>query len=235
MNVKNSFEKGFSSALALRVAGYGYVKRKGTEIYRRTNLGKCGVRVGYRKTLFGFDISLYLFVRVDEIERLAHMFPPNKYWKDTPTLDTEIGRFITGETKEWSIALPEDRPIGEVFLGVLGKVGVPRAGVKTDSAVVLNEMVEAFESFGLPFLEKYCDCLESILSVISQDTKEALELTHSVDLCARKAIVAAYLLNERSVFDEIADRKESLLERVQPVSLEDFKKLRNHLAELFAR
>ena len=226
-------EKAFIDAFTRQVEHYGFAKRKATRIYKQTPLGKCGVRFGFRKVLYGYDVTMYLFVRIDEIERLSNLFPPNPLWKETSTLDTELGVLTTGETKVWSLNLSENEgSIGNIFLRVLDDIGAPKSSIATEVDTVLDRAVESFETFGLPFFDKYSESVAEVLRLTTEDSKEARQLVGSPEISAQKAIAAAYILGDVHLFEETTSHMQRVLTQQYPGAVEDFKMLKAHLKAL---
>lgn len=148
-----------------------------------------------------FDITADVAVRHHPVEELVNEFNPllrEKEKSQTATIGIELGNLSQGKQRRWTVSQPSDIP------------------------PVSASLLEAFQSMGLPYLERYTS-LDDTFSVLSADDPAAWLHSPIHHERAKRAIAAAFLLRLRDRFEQLVDAKARFLESRKDFGLEGFK------------
>lgn len=189
--------------LSFGLAKHGF-KRKARDqsFYKPTAFGRVAFHISFVKHKYDFDVTADVAIRVDELEDLINEFNDRltkAEKRQTFTIGAELGNIADGREKRWTVTNASD--ILEVAASILS----------------------AFETVGLPYLEKYSS-LEAILEVLSKNDR--LGWLHSPIHGARceRAVGLAFLLGKNDELDELVTRNEIFLRENNDFGLESFKR-----------
>jgi hypothetical protein len=176
--------------------GYGFEsKKKDKYPTKKTPSGRWVVGLAFIKHVDDFDVTMGVSGRIDALARLQYGE------EDSPdtcySFGGELGNISGVGQKRWTITSQED----------------------IDS--VVESMLQAFAQIGLPYLEKY-SVLENALEAFSGDDRAAWHVSPIHDARAKRAIAAAFLLNKKEIFHELAEKKTAYLKAQNDSGLQSF-------------
>ncbi|UWG96263.1 hypothetical protein LPY66_15335 [Dehalobacter sp. DCM] len=195
--------------LSERLVQIGFDKKiHGQSFWKFTEYGRTSIHLGFINHVTDFDITVSVGIRIDKVEDMANA--SNKLIKDrekkmTCTIGTEIGNFINGRQKRWTINNFED--IGPVC---------------DDIYIYVMEVA-------VPYIEKYSE-LENVYEVLLRDDKEGWRhapIHYHRAICA----VAMARLLGKSDYKDIVDKKTKFLKEREDYGLPLFLDFINKLDE----
>jgi hypothetical protein len=178
-------------AVDKRVGPYGYAHRAKTQnFYKDTNFGRLSLHLALIKHPPEFAVAADVAVRFEALEDLLSEFREDlseAEKRNTFSLGAELGN-IAG--------------VGYTKLGAV-------AGEK-DIEHVADTVLTAFETVGLPYLEKFSD-VEAALDAYSGDDRASWLHSPLHGVRANDAIGLAFLLGRREKFFQLAAAKTEFL------------------------
>jgi hypothetical protein len=193
----------FLKQLAEPLSKHGFKYRSLRQhYYRITSTGKDFLHIAFITHHDNFDITADFAVRNDAIEDLINYHLPNyiitKDKKWTVTVGAQLGNVanLTVEERRERVATEED---------------IPRA---------LAGIIAQFETIALPCYSRFSS-LESILAIASGDGKESRLFTAGPVGRAQVAFAGAYILRDKRLFEELEQRKMSLLQETKDLGVQD--------------
>ena len=166
--------------IATRVAPWGYKARISDQVFVRKN--ELGWRLLHLTSAYGagseyWAANIHVALRVDAVEELTKVGieMPARDRNRSATIGGEIGNIADGRWRPWHI-YPRD-----------------------DLDRVADEMVCAFVSFGLPYLERVSN-LETLLDILSNEGAGAVGEQLMPEITCPRAVALALVLgqNERA-------------------------------------
>ena len=193
---------GFLDSLALAMPRYGFKgKPIGQSFHRSLPFGRWSFHAAFINHDTDVDVTADVAVRVDAVEDLVHS--GNKLLSDrekqqTATIGAELGNIADHRQRRWTIASMSD---------------VQR---------VAGAMLDEFQKFGLPYLERYSD-LNKMLDILSgNDAAAWLHSPVHAERCKR-AVALALVLEKNDRALELARRSEEFLQQIGDPGLLSFK------------
>jgi hypothetical protein len=190
----SQFRKEFFERVGSRIAPLGFVGRLREQAFRKeTEIGWWSLRLVFIPRREYCVVAASVGLRVDAVEEMLVPAIPERKRQRTrsATVGAEIGNIADGRWHEWYIR-PTD-----------------------DHDAVADEIVHAFVSFGIPYLERLSD-LEALLGALSQDGPAAVFYNPMPSSRCRRAVALALLLGHNDRAEEIATRCRRDLSRKDP-------------------
>jgi hypothetical protein len=162
------------NGFSLKAANGRFVRRRG-EITEMFQLVCLDAKPGYR-------IQPNVGIRIEQVENIFHQISgfESKFQKDTPTIGSSVGIYLTGDSRACEFLLES----------------------QSEVAVVAERIIGIFQEFALPYFER----LGSIQSIDAELNDKPAERTHHRALaffrCSTGIIVAK--LAGRPNYDELA-------------------------------
>lgn len=178
--------------LSERLVQIGFDKKiHGQSLWKFIEHGRASVHLSFINHVTDFDITVDVSIRIDRVEDMANA--SNKLLKDrekkmTYTIGTEIGNFINGRQKRWTIDKVED--IGPVC----------------------DDIFKCVMEVAVPYIDKYSE-LENIYEVLLRDDKEGWRHSPIHYRRAIGAVAMARLLGKSDYQDVIDEKTRFLKER----------------------
>jgi hypothetical protein len=156
--------------------GFRYVAASQSCI-KRLQGGKQALHLAFARHQGYFEVSADVALRIDALEELVQASNPHlsaKEKRDTYSLGVELGNLRDGRYASWSVR---------------GEADIP--------AAVLG-IWDAFETHGLPYLQKHQD-MAAAFELLSSNTREASMHSPIHAQRAKRAIALAILLGEKDL------------------------------------
>jgi hypothetical protein len=200
--------KGLLDRMALAMPRYGFKEKPtGQSFHRSLPFGRWSFHVAFINHETDLDVTADVAVRVDAVEEMVHSgskLLSDREKQQTATIGAELGNIADHRQKRWKIASQGD--------------------VENVAAAILEE----FEKFGLPYLERYSD-LEKMLDALSQNDPAAwLHSPVHSERCKR-AVASALVLGKTDRASELRRRCEEFLEQRGDPGLQSFKEFASRL------
>ena len=201
-------ESALLSNLANHVGKYGFeTKPRGQSFYKKTPFGRLAFHIAFIRHSTDIDVTADVAVRFDELEDLLNQYRAQlskAEKKNTFSLGAERGHISEGVQKRWTVASLDDvEPVAE-------------------------SLMKAFESIGVPYLDRYSD-MNTALEVLSRDDEEAQLHSPIHSPRASRAIGLAFLSGDSDRFHRLAATKTEFLASRNDFGLNAFLELKNEL------
>jgi hypothetical protein len=185
MGKAKELQKQLLLALAEKLAPNGFRKSE-QRLVRRIPGGKQIFHLNFATHGDVFKVIASVGVRHDSVEDLLQELDPvlstqSKRTK-TATIADELGALYLGRNLSWTIESEAD---------------VAEAG---------REILAAFNSIGMPYVERFSD-LSEVLSTLSGDERAYDHVG------AQRAIAAAFILGRKDLFDQLVEAKTRYMEQ----------------------
>jgi len=197
------FRKMFFERVGSRVAPLGFVGRLREQVFRKeTEIGWWSLHLVFIPRKEYCVVAADVAMRVDAVEDmlLPRVAGQKGQRTRTATVGAEIGNIADGRWHEWYI-----RPTDDVD-------------------AVADEIVHAFVSFGIPYLERLSDP-EALLGALSQDGPAAVFYNPIPSSRCRRAVALALLLGHNDRAEAIAAQCRRDLSRQDPANTRLFEVL----------
>lgn len=202
-------ERAILQQLGSRVAVHGFKPKPiGQSFYRDYPGGRWALHLSFIRHDADIDVTADIAVRVDAIEQIVNQCESgltDSEKRRSTTLGAELGNLVGPQPLRWTVAELDD------------------------AVAVADQIVDAFEKIGLPYLSSHSD-IESAYRVLASTAPE--DRVHSPILGARcmRAIAAAYALGRDSDLGQLIRRCEAQLTAEDDLYLPDFRALSERLS-----
>lgn len=189
-------QNGFFEALAPGMQRYGFNAVPVDQAFHRPlPVGRWIFHVSFIPHETDFDLTADVAIRVDAVEELVHREDPALLPRDkkrTATIGAELGNIADGRQRRWTI------------------------GASADIPIVVAAVIKEFESFGLPYLERFSE-LETMLAAISSEDRSSWLHIPIHGARFRRAIALAIVLGKTDMARELARQgAKFLIDRKDP-------------------
>jgi len=174
----------------LKSSGYRF-KSARRSFERSTDCGKVSFHLAFINHPNDFDITADIAIRFDALEDMLNAHRPylsEKKKKGTFSMGTELGNWIEGRQKRWSVRAESD---------------VPPA---------VAAILKTFRAHGEPYLEKYSNP-ENAYAVLSGDEETAFRHSSTRELTALRSVGLAKILARPEISDLIEKHRELLAKK----------------------
>ena len=201
--------KALLEQLAHNLAPKGFKYMKPQEYYRDTTTTRESFHIGFINHKTDFDVVVYIGLRCKPLIELLDKVAP----------------MLTKQEKVHISAVGNE-------LGNLTQVGQKRWEVSSevDISKVTADILSAFETFALPYWERFSS-LEEILAVTAGDDRASWIHSPFDGTRAETAITAAFVLGKKDVFEDIVKHKTQLLKDRHDINFQSFATLADTLAK----
>lgn len=190
----------------LRERGFEFIKSR-QSYERKTAFGKQIIHLTIVHHKSDFDVAIRIAIRFSQLEDLLNEYRPylsKREKAQTASIGIGLGDPEEGRQRRWTIVS------------------------EADVLPVVIAMMQTIEEEGLIHLDKF-STLKQLLLVFAGDDDYARSYAPGDELRARKAIATAFLLRDRYLFNQLAERKTNHLQRQQSRDLPDFQALMESL------
>lgn len=192
-NTLSEFRKDLFDRMTPRMQPYGFAPRIRVETFhRKTELGWWVLGLTFVFHKLRTSVTASVGIRVDAVEKFwtAKAGLPPAASKGSATAGVELGRLTDGRYKPWYVT--------------------PTDNLDT----VADDIVRAFSSFGLPYLERLSN-LDNLLEALSGQEIHSMYVAQP-DIGCQRAVALALLLGQRQRAVAIATECRGALNRHEP-------------------
>ena len=199
MNIKD-LQKQLIVQLGERLTDFGFGKKaKSQTFYRPFEGGWSCVHLSFIDHAEDFDVTVDVSIRFNKVEELVNSknhILTKKEKEQTSTLGVELGNLSVGQQLRWGISSQDQ------------------------VSSVIDSILDAFKTYGEPYLKKYCS-LKNVFELLSSDDKSVWIHCPFHATRAKKAVAIAKLLNHPDIKTQILVKKQ-FLENMKDFGLQDF-------------
>ena len=225
--------RNFINQFSLELKKLGFNKKRETSFYRKTDLGDIRISLGFEKAIYGFECSLGVGFRIDTLEEITGQYPINPYAKIRSSFSLDVGKLMGNQYKKWLIRTSDEKEVGDIFLAVSEKIGLPKLDVIEDVNGVMSEMIELVKLYGIPFLDKYAYSIESVFRLFTNDYGYLEKSIYLRNLLAKDLITLAFLINDKEMFEKLVEENKPMIREKFSFDIENFENLISYLRGKF--
>lgn len=187
-----------------RIAWLGFNPRISQQIFwRKSNNAAWFLHVSFIPHRDDFDVTADVAIRIDEIEQLVNQYDtklrPSERRRSS-TLGAELGNLSQGHTRRWTVSHAADVPS------------------------ICDQIVEAFERIGIPFLQEFSELENAHAVLVSSEPRHRL-LCPVLGPQAMRAVASTHLLGKTREIARLVRELEVKLTAKQDLYLDDFRTL----------